>query len=271
MAIVLRIGWVLAFLIAASGSAGALNDPSRSDGLHSRVRLLSGGVMDGRRLAGIEIALDPGFKTYWRNPGESGLPPRLDWSASDNVADVTVLWPAPTRIEDAGGVAYVYSHEIVLPVLVTPRVPSRPVRLALSVDYGICRDICIPVHADIARDLAGDDALLVLHQALARVPKPEAIGSAASLAILSVTREPGAKATYTVATRAPAGHPPSLFAEGPDNWYVATSAPDDRNRFTLTIDETLPAQARAPVLLTLAAGDQAVATEVVLDGSGSSP
>ncbi len=130
-----------------------------------------------QRLAGLEMALDPGFKTYWRNPGESGLPPRLDWSASDNVAGVTILWPAPTRVEDGGGVAYVYSHEIVLPVLVTPRIPSRPVRLALSVDYGICREICIPVHAEVARDLDGDDARAILEESLAKVPKAQALGS----------------------------------------------------------------------------------------------
>lgn len=62
----------------------------------------------------------------------------------------------------------------------------------------------------------------------------------------------------------------SLFAEGPDNWYVSTSAPDDGNRFTLTIDETIPAPARAPILLTLTADGQAVETEVVVDGSGGS-
>jgi len=271
MEIVLRIGSALAFLIAVASPVGALDDPSSSQGIHSRIRLLSGGISGGQRLAGLEMALDPGFKTYWRNPGESGLPPRLDWSASDNVAGVTLLWPAPTRVEDGGGVAYVYSHEIVLPVLVTPRIPSRPVRLALSVDYGICREICIPVHAEVARDLDGDNARAIIEKSLAKVPKAQALGSTSPLAILSVTREAGAKATYSVATRAPVGRPPSLFAEGPDNWYVSTSTPDDSNRFTLSIDETVPAPAHAPIRLTLTADGQAVETEVVVDGSGGKP
>jgi DsbC/DsbD-like thiol-disulfide interchange protein len=271
MAIVLRTLSALTLLIAAVMPAGAIDDPSRSEALHSRVRLLSGGVADGRLLAGLEMALDNGFKTYWRNPGESGLPPRLDWSGSDNVADVTILWPAPSRIEDVGGVAYIYSHEVVLPMLVTPRVPTDPVRLAVSIDYGICRDICIPVHADVSRDLAGDDGRAVVLRAVRKVPEPQGIGSAGPLAIVSITREAGAKATYTVATRAPAGESPSLFAEGPDNWYVSTSLPDEGNRFTLTIDETTPASNRAPVLLTLTAGGRGVETEVVLEGGGDPP
>ena len=80
-------------------------------------RLIAGGQQGGSWLAGIEITLDPGFKTYWRNPGDSGLPPRFDWSGSENVAGVDVRWPAPERHEDAAGVAYVYGDEVVLPVL----------------------------------------------------------------------------------------------------------------------------------------------------------
>src|SRR5829696_5295044 len=73
-----------------------------ASGLHSRVRLLAGGLHEGgpARLAGIAFELDAGFKTYWRSPGESGLPPVFDWAGSENLASAEVLWPAPTRFED---------------------------------------------------------------------------------------------------------------------------------------------------------------------------
>ena len=67
-----------------------------------------GGEAGGARLAAVEIALDRGFKTYWRHPGEAGLPPAFDWSGSANLAAVEVLWPAPRRFQDAGGVSYGY-------------------------------------------------------------------------------------------------------------------------------------------------------------------
>ena len=141
-----------------SASGQPLSAPTSAHGFHSQVRLLSGGRQGENWLAGIEIALDPGFKTYWRNPGESGLPPSFDWSQSENVASVEVRWPAPTRHEDAAGVAYVYSQAVILPVVVKPKAGDKPVKLALTVDYGICKDICIPAHADLSLALTEDPA-----------------------------------------------------------------------------------------------------------------
>src|SRR3954453_14695134 len=124
---------------------------SWAQGHHSRARLISGvTATPGDFLAGIEIALDQGFKTYWRNPGESGLPPAFDWSRSENVATAEVLWPAPTRFEDGGGVSYGYTGGVVLPVRGTPRDAAKPVRLALKLGLGVCKDICIPAHAELA-------------------------------------------------------------------------------------------------------------------------
>ena len=94
----------VAMLLASSGGAVAAQASGWDEGFHSRARLVSGGTDQGRMLAGIEIVLDPGFKTYWRNPGESGLPPRFDWSGQHECAAVELKWPAPHRTEDAAGV-----------------------------------------------------------------------------------------------------------------------------------------------------------------------
>src|SRR5215210_2320813 len=111
------------------------------EGHRSRIRLIAGEAAARERWAGIEIALDPGFKTYWRNPGESGLPPSFDWSRSANVETIELLWPAPTRLKDGGGVFYGYAGGFVFPVRVIPRDPNKPVRLTLTIDYGVCKDI----------------------------------------------------------------------------------------------------------------------------------
>jgi DsbC/DsbD-like thiol-disulfide interchange protein len=271
MTTMFRIAPAVFFLILSLFPAFGQTQPSSSwvQGLHSRVRLVSGGQAGGQWLAGVEIALDSGFKTYWRTPGESGLPPRFDWTASDNVASVDVLWPAPARHEDAGGVAYVYSQEVVLPVRVTPKDSAKPVRLDLSVDYGVCKDICIPARAELTTVLSGDGAhQAMLEKALAEVPRPQALGAKADLSVVSLEPQGQGKPGFIATISAPSGTRPALFAEGPENWYLSTSLPDGANRFTITIeDKPKDASGPVPVRLTLVAGGQAIETEASLDDS----
>jgi DsbC/DsbD-like thiol-disulfide interchange protein len=272
MAIMLRAASAAIFLILSlvAGAAQSSKPSSSSEGFHSRARLVSGGKQGVQWLAGIEITLDQGFKTYWRNPGDSGLPPRFDWSGSENVAGIEVRWPAPSRHEDAAGVAHVYGKKVVLPVLVTAKEPDRPVRLVLTAEYGVCKDICIPAHADLSLDLtnAGPDRGAI-ESALAKVPVAQGLGAQADLSVLSVSSSTKDKPALSVTVRAPVGTTPALFAEGPENWYLSTSLPDDAGRFTVTVEEK-PKDASGPVplRLTLVAGGKAVETEVSLDANG---
>lgn len=265
-----RIAAVAFFTILSSFAAFGQSPPpaTSAQGFHSQVRLLSGGKQGGQWLAGIEITLDPGFKTYWRNPGESGLPPSFDWSASENVAGVEVRWPAPKRHEDAAGIAYVYSHRVILPVLVEPKAADKPVKLALTVDYGVCKDICIPAHADLLLSLtdSGPDRPEI-EKAMAKVPRKQALSAQGGLAVVSVEPKAGEPSALSVSVRAPAGTKPVLFAEVPENWYVSTSPAEEDDRFTVTVEEK-PKDATGPVplTLTLVAGDEAVETQVSLDG-----
>lgn len=270
----LRIATSAFFVILSCFSAFGQPAPASpsAQGFHSQVRLLSGGRQGESWLSGVQITLDEGFKTYWRNPGESGLPPSFDWSASENVESVEVQWPAPKRHEDAAGVAYVYSHEVVLPVVVKPKVADKPVKLALVVDYGVCKDICIPAHADLSMALteAGPQRAAI-ETFMAKVPRRQAVGAQGELTVLSVQPRNGAKPELSVSVLAPSGEKPALFAEAPDNWYVSTSTADADNRFTVTVEEK-PKDASGPVplTLTLVAGDKAIETQVSLD-AGNSP
>jgi DsbC/DsbD-like thiol-disulfide interchange protein len=271
MATMLRTVSTVIFLILPIFSAVGQPAPASSaQGLHSHVRLLSGGRDGGKWLAGIEIVLDQGFKTYWRTPGESGLPPRFDWSGSENVSSIDIQWPAPVRYEDAAGVAYTYSDKVILPVLVKAAEPEKPIKLSLSADYGICRDICIPAHAELRLDISNQDPdRAIIEGSLAKVPRPQVLGAQANLSVVSVQPLTQDKLGLSVTIRAPAGTQPTLFAEGPEDWYVSTSPPDDTNRFTVSVEEK-PKDASGPVplRLTLVAGGKAIETEVSLDGSG---
>ncbi|WP_201837898.1 protein-disulfide reductase DsbD domain-containing protein [Microvirga zambiensis] len=248
-------------------AAQSLKPSASTQGFHSRARLISGGLQGDRWLAGIEITLDPGFKTYWRNPGDSGLPPRFDWSGSENLADAEIRWPSPSRHEDAAGTIHVYGKKVVFPVIVKAAAKDRPVKLVLSAEYGVCKEICIPARADLTLDLT-EDAMgrSLIEAALAKVPVPQPLAAPGDLSVISVEPVKQDKPAYIVTTRAPSSAKPALFAEGPENWYLSTSLPDDANRFTVTVEEK-PKDASGPLALrlTLVAGGKSVETEVSLD------
>ncbi|MEM1306456.1 MAG: protein-disulfide reductase DsbD domain-containing protein [Pseudomonadota bacterium] len=115
-------------------------------------RLISGEVPTETGIAtyaGVEIRLDKGWKTYWHNPGDAGgIPPHFDFSQSTNVALVEVRYPTPQRIVDETGTTFGYKESVTFPVRVVPSDPTRPVQLKLTLNFGVCEQICIPAFAD---------------------------------------------------------------------------------------------------------------------------
>src|SRR3954464_13637042 len=107
---------------------------------HSAIRVIAGSNTQGAEAlrAGIEIKLQPGWKTYWRYPGDSGVPPRFDFSKSHNVKSVTVRWEAPQRLPDESGTSIGYKHDLIFPLDVVAEDRGKPVTLALAIDYGVC-------------------------------------------------------------------------------------------------------------------------------------
>lgn len=101
----------------------------------------------------LEMSLSPGWHTYWRVSGDSGLPPRFDWSASENVKDVDILWPTPTRKNEQGFITFGYDGQVILPLKITLEEQRKPVSLKLSANIMICKDICIPQKLDANLDI----------------------------------------------------------------------------------------------------------------------
>src|SRR4029077_13039170 len=72
-----------------------------SEDSRSAIRLIAGSYKPATALrAGVEIKLQPGWKTYWRYPGDSGVPPRFDFSGSENLKSAKVLYQAPHLLID---------------------------------------------------------------------------------------------------------------------------------------------------------------------------
>lgn len=127
----------------------------------SQLRLIAGreGADGGEILAGLQIVLQDGWKTYWRNPGDAGgVPPELDWSGSENVADATLIYPAPKRFKDRSGETIGYAGQVVMPVLVQPVDPDRGIVLNVRFEYGICGDVCIPVEQTLTLNVPREAA-----------------------------------------------------------------------------------------------------------------
>jgi len=173
-----RLAAAFVLIAALSGAAAAAESPW-TKATDSKVRLIGGAVdMDGQEkmVAGVQIRMEPGWKTYWRNPGDSGVPPTFDWSGSSNLKRADVLYPAPRRFADANGAAIGYEDEVVFPVVITPERPTEPVTLKLTLAYGLCKDLCIPNEASLSLELppgggADQGDALLLARFLDLVPK----------------------------------------------------------------------------------------------------
>ena len=132
------------------------------------------GWRDGRtHFAAVRLRLAPGWKTYWRSPGDAGIPPEFDWSGSGNVAAVRLHWPVPHVFTLNGMRTIGYREELVLPVEIEAADPARPIRLRASVDLGICRDICMPAALSLDASLpVGGRPDPVIRRAMAAGPEP---------------------------------------------------------------------------------------------------
>ena len=260
------LGLLAALLASAAREVRADDTSPWQRDAHSAVRLLAGSRSGGVLLGGIAFQLQPGWKTYWRTPGDSGVPPRFDFSRSDNVEAVTVLWPAPTKFDDgAGGHSLGYKQQVVLPLRIVAKNADKPVTLRAAISYAVCEKLCIPVEASSELTFASvastEDA--TLSAALDAVPKPANIGDPNPLTIRDVKRD--GKSGVLVDVTAPEGQAVSLFVEGPTpDWALPIPKPLEHNppgvkRFVFALDG-LPPDARpdgAALKFTLIGADRA--------------
>ncbi|MFN3526096.1 MAG: protein-disulfide reductase DsbD domain-containing protein [Paracoccus sp. (in: a-proteobacteria)] len=135
-------------------------------------RLLPGWTdAQGNRVSALELVLEPGWKTYWRSPGDSGLPPSFDWSGSDNLDQITMHWPAPDAINSGGAQELGYHDHLVLPFTASPRQPGEPIGLNGQIDLGLCDNICVPASLDLSAPPVGQGTDSRISAALAEAPQ----------------------------------------------------------------------------------------------------
>ncbi len=143
-----------------------------------KVSLISGGREGGVWQAGILVELEPEWKTYWRMPGDSGIPPQFDWAGSKNGAAIEVGFPVPRRFNDAGGETIGYHDQVVFPVFVKPAKLDAAVSLQLNMFFAVCKDVCIPAKARAEVALGASAANPLLDEWRKRLPRLAAAGEA---------------------------------------------------------------------------------------------
>jgi DsbC/DsbD-like thiol-disulfide interchange protein len=241
---------------------------------HSALRLLAGSRSGTVLLGGISIQLQPGWHTYWRTPGDSGVPPRFDFSKSDNVEAVTVLWPAPHKFDDgAGGTSLGYLKQIVLPLRIVAKNADKPVTLRADINYAVCEKLCIPVdaNAELAFASVASTEDGTLSEALNAVPKPANVGDPNPLTVLDVKRD--GKTSVLVDVSAPDSKDLDLFVEGPTpDWALpipklVEHGPPRVKRFAFELDGLPPGVSAdgAALKLTLVGGEKAYEFNVNLN------
>jgi suppressor for copper-sensitivity B len=266
----------LVALLPAAGHA-ATGDWSTTD--HVGIRLLAAQPAAGVPLqAAIEIVLDPGWKTYWRTPGDAGIPPRFDFSGSENASGASVAFPAPERSDDGFSVSNVYHDRVVLPVSFAKTDPSQPVRLELNATLGICADVCVPIDLSASLDVApgapDDGAMAAITAARAALPGP---GRADAFEVAGLRRVGGSDKAPEFEVELATADPSAtlLFVEMPPDWYPAPPEPQAGSggpaRYRITVDRktaTTPLDG-AVVRLTMTADGEAATRAFRLGPDGA--
>jgi len=248
---------LLAVLAASPALAAGAFDSDWSVSAKSQARL----VADASG-AGFEIALAPGAITYWRDPGEAGVPPTFDFSGSANLAKAEVDYPAPERIaEPDGSTAFGYKASVILPIRVTPVDPAKPVRLKARVDYAVCEKLCLPAKASGELTLDGKGASpYAADLAAARARVPEQVTAAGLGAVVSAT---SAKSWRLCLKAAPG----DLFVEAPEGFWVEPKRQADRRCYALSLQQA-PDGAMPPIAVrvTVESPSGAAETRLTLGG-----
>jgi len=230
--------------------------------------LLPGWVTDqGTRMAAVELVLAPGWKTYWRSPGDAGIPPQFDWSGSVNLGGLRVHWPSPVVFDTNGMRSIGYHDVLVLPVEVTPLDPAQPVALQGRIDLGVCKDICVPAMVTVAVDLpVAGMPNPTIKRALRTLPLG---GAAAGLTDIRCTVAPiadGLRVTAVMQVPPQGGMEAVVMEPGLAGVWVS-EAVTMRDSGTLTATADMVAASGAPfalnrsaIVLTIIGDDRAVET-----------
>lgn len=219
---------------------------------------------DGTHMAGLRVSLEPGWKTYWRAPGDAGIPPQFNWTGARNMEAVSFHWPVPNVFMTNGMRTIGYQDQVIIPMRVTPK-ETGEILMKGSVQIGVCEEICVPVTLDFDEALpavgAPDGAI---RAALSDRPHNEVEASVASVVCKVDPIADGLRVTASIAMPALGSGEFAVF-ETPDPaiWISEATTRRDGRMLTAAADMVSPsgkpfALDRGDVRITVLAAGQAV-------------
>jgi DsbC/DsbD-like thiol-disulfide interchange protein len=219
----------------------------------------------GAHMTALHLTMAPGWKTYWRSPGDAGIPPSFDWSGSKNLRAVHFHWPRPHVFTLNGMTTVGYKNDLVLPIEVIPVDPSQPVRLKATVDLGVCDDICIPASLTLDSVIAGPGAPdAVIDAALADRPISARQAGLSGIGCAVDPISDGLRITATMGLPAGSGAETVVFESGHSDVWVSEASANRSGGTLIASAEMVPPQGtpfaldRSGVTVTVISANRAV-------------
>jgi DsbC/DsbD-like thiol-disulfide interchange protein len=211
--------------------------------VETRLESAQSALGDGRVNMALHMVLEPGWKTYWRVPGDSGLAPKFDWSGSTNVQSIELLWPTPRAFDELGERFYGYQGKVVWPLRVTANDPERPVQVSLKLDLGVCADVCVPTSIQSNLSVPEGEAKRTIHAELidahlAQVPKRAQNENI--MAAVRLTDVKGHRAALEISLTGSDPMPQMVIASGLAGVYLGASQPRGDEGFYLQLEGEAP-------------------------------
>ncbi len=228
----------------------AQSSPDLPDGV-MQIEILSGWrTTRGTHMAAFHIRLKDGWKTYWRAPGDGGIPPQFDWSGSKNIAAVAFHWPRPEVSEANGMRTIVYHNELILPVELSPKYSGQDIRLKGRVDLGVCNKICVPVSLKFSANLSANlsEAMPQIKTALKAQPVSARRGGVKSARCLVEPISDGLRVTAIIKLP-PTGGKETVVIEPADQAIWVSESVSSRHGNTITTVSDLVPPSNAPFAL----------------------
>jgi len=241
---------VFGLIIGLFGAANAESGSAIPNNVMQLTVLQGYRTSQGTHMAALRIQLQPGWKTYWRAPGDGGIPPQFDWSGSENIKAVQFHWPRP-KVALVNGLRTIgYSNEVIIPVEFSLHAKGGAVVLKGRVDLGVCNDICVPMSVAFGANLPMNNTKPdpMIRAALKKAPMP-----AAKAGVRNVTCEiepiaDGLRVTATL-TLPSTGRGEVAVIEAPDQSIWVSEASTKRSGNTLTATSEMVPPSNAPFLL----------------------
>lgn len=230
--------------------AGAAGSPALSgavDGEIAQIQVLDGGMTKrGTYLGALKVTLQPGWKTYWRAPGDAGIPPSFSWRGARNVGELSITWPSPEVFLTSGYRTIGYHDQLVLPVEITPEKPGKPVRLKGRMQLGVCKDVCVPAELNFDHQLDSSASRNpAIAAALASRPWSAREAGVRKASCSLRPTEYGMKVTARISMPSAGGEEVAVIEPGTPNLFAGETSTRREGGLLVAETEFLPADSNA--------------------------